>query len=304
MAQRQESREHNLYHKTLQQYHINLRNGLDPIPQHINEPRAHEVNIGEIFITAPELESQTAQGKASAIATVSPQLSLDPRLLEPNRYREQEIGSDYDTVSQTSPSWDSYAGSFAGSQFDSREYMGVADHDADCDYDPSTDVEDRSVTAAILTMEYKNGDFDSRNHRTVHDLDDHISGFLDVDIVVYGEGSSDSDIANFFAGSAAAQPSYAQETSATTHTEELPGDRSKARTKRYHCNRCGKTTGRAGDMRRHYKIHFPEQVKYPCTMEGCNRKDRNGFYRPDKLRDHLRKAHPEWSQTWTLSNVA
>ncbi|KAF8849775.1 hypothetical protein BDZ45DRAFT_732025 [Acephala macrosclerotiorum] len=57
------------------------------------------------------------------------------------------------------------------------------------------------------------------------------------------------------------------------------------------CNICPNTFKRAGDLRRHYKKHFPSQYIYDCHVIGCDRVGTNGFYRKDKLAHHLKKAH-------------
>jgi len=60
--------------------------------------------------------------------------------------------------------------------------------------------------------------------------------------------------------------------------------------KDYLCDRCSKAFSRAGDLRRHYNVHFPDHRTFHCFIEGCNRSGR-GFYRRDKLHDHQRQAH-------------
>lgn len=45
------------------------------------------------------------------------------------------------------------------------------------------------------------------------------------------------------------------------------------------------TFGRPGEYRRHMKKH--NGPRYLCNEAGCNK----GFYRRDKLRDHLRQKH-------------
>jgi hypothetical protein len=57
------------------------------------------------------------------------------------------------------------------------------------------------------------------------------------------------------------------------------------------CDRCYRAFKRAGDLRRHYRVHLPGHRTFPCSIEGCNRSGEKGFYRRDKLRDHQRQAH-------------
>ncbi|KAH8773095.1 hypothetical protein F5882DRAFT_410417 [Hyaloscypha sp. PMI_1271] len=54
---------------------------------------------------------------------------------------------------------------------------------------------------------------------------------------------------------------------------------------------CHSTFARTGDLSRHAKIHSPERHReYPCQEPGCGR-NRRGFTRRDKLRDHVRRVH-------------
>lgn len=57
------------------------------------------------------------------------------------------------------------------------------------------------------------------------------------------------------------------------------------------CNRCTKTFMREGDLRRHYKKHFPSQRIFHCFVGGCGRNGAKGFYRRDKLANHQRNRH-------------
>jgi hypothetical protein len=72
---------------------------------------------------------------------------------------------------------------------------------------------------------------------------------------------------------------------------KVPAIHSHARSKDHLCDRCLKAFSRAGDLRRHYKVHFPNHRTFHCLIEGCNRSGQRGFYRCDKLRDHQRQAH-------------
>ena len=49
--------------------------------------------------------------------------------------------------------------------------------------------------------------------------------------------------------------------------------------------RCAATFGRIGERNRHEKKH--QSPKYRCVFSDCDKT----FYRPDKLRDHLRQGH-------------
>jgi hypothetical protein len=56
--------------------------------------------------------------------------------------------------------------------------------------------------------------------------------------------------------------------------------------------RCPKSFARPGDLKRHSKIHSPEQHrKFNCPQPDCNRKGRNAFTRRDKWKEHLRNVH-------------
>ena len=49
---------------------------------------------------------------------------------------------------------------------------------------------------------------------------------------------------------------------------------------------CGKSFGRKGDMERHARVHSAPTLW--CHAAGCNR----GFYRKDKLDEHVMRKHP------------
>jgi hypothetical protein len=68
-------------------------------------------------------------------------------------------------------------------------------------------------------------------------------------------------------------------------------NRPQAQPKTHPCDRCSSSFGRAGDLRRHYRVHFPDRRTFHCRIEGCNRNGQRGFYRRDKFRDHQRQAH-------------
>jgi hypothetical protein len=71
----------------------------------------------------------------------------------------------------------------------------------------------------------------------------------------------------------------------------VPANRPHTQPKCHPCNRCSRAFGRAGDLRRHYMVHFPGLRTFHCRVEGCNRNGHRGFYRRDKFRDHQRPAH-------------
>jgi hypothetical protein len=71
----------------------------------------------------------------------------------------------------------------------------------------------------------------------------------------------------------------------------IPTTRSRAQPKCHPCDRCSSAFGRAGDLRRHYKVHFPDRRTFQCRIKGCDRNGQRGFYRCDKFRDHQRQAH-------------
>jgi Zinc finger, C2H2 type len=81
-------------------------------------------------------------------------------------------------------------------------------------------------------------------------------------------------------------------TSSTPHspTPPSPGP-SSSPPNRTSCPQCPATFARAGDLKRHEKVHFPRQRTFHCRYSGCERKGARGFYRRDKLRDHVRVVH-------------
>ena len=62
---------------------------------------------------------------------------------------------------------------------------------------------------------------------------------------------------------------------------------------RHECDKCNASFKRLGDLKRHYKKHFPVTRIFHCKVLGCDKNGENGFYRRDKLMDHMRSAHPE-----------
>jgi hypothetical protein len=60
---------------------------------------------------------------------------------------------------------------------------------------------------------------------------------------------------------------------------------------RHICRLCRSNFKRAGDLRRHSRVHYPEQRSFHCSQPLCNRKGTKGFYRRDKLRTHQRQVH-------------
>ncbi len=58
---------------------------------------------------------------------------------------------------------------------------------------------------------------------------------------------------------------------------------------RHTCPHCPRTFKRLGDVKRHEKVHLPGQRRFHCRQAGCERK--GGFYRRDKLRDHVKTVH-------------
>jgi hypothetical protein len=60
---------------------------------------------------------------------------------------------------------------------------------------------------------------------------------------------------------------------------------------RHTCPHCPRTFKRLGDVKRHEKVHIPGQRRFHCRQAGCERKGGLGFYRMDKLRDHIKTVH-------------
>lgn len=54
---------------------------------------------------------------------------------------------------------------------------------------------------------------------------------------------------------------------------------------------CNKAFKRAGDLKRHRKTHRTGAKDFDCPATGCARKGTKGFWRSDKLRDHLLAKH-------------
>lgn len=74
----------------------------------------------------------------------------------------------------------------------------------------------------------------------------------------------------------------------TSHSIEL-----QTPPQRYLClePNCNKGFSRVGDLQRHYKTHQTGAKDFDCPATGCARKGPNGFWRSDKLRDHLLYKH-------------
>jgi hypothetical protein len=62
---------------------------------------------------------------------------------------------------------------------------------------------------------------------------------------------------------------------------------------RHECDKCEASFKRLGDLKRHYKKHFPATRIFHCKAPGCDKNGENGFYRRDNLMDHIRSTHPE-----------
>ena len=66
---------------------------------------------------------------------------------------------------------------------------------------------------------------------------------------------------------------------------------------------CDKAFGRKSDLNRHLKSHQSGPRSHNCLADGCPRRGTKGFWRLDKLMDHLDRKHPEieverWSCFW------
>jgi hypothetical protein len=60
---------------------------------------------------------------------------------------------------------------------------------------------------------------------------------------------------------------------------------------RQFCRLCNATFKRPGDVKRHARVHYPEQRNFHCREPHCGRNGKHGFYRKDKLRAHQRQVH-------------
>jgi hypothetical protein len=54
---------------------------------------------------------------------------------------------------------------------------------------------------------------------------------------------------------------------------------------------CTKTFKRYGDLKRHFKKHFPVMRTFECFHQECDRNGTRGFYRKDKFEEHRRVKH-------------
>ncbi|KAL8837356.1 MAG: hypothetical protein Q9176_005774 [Flavoplaca citrina] len=67
---------------------------------------------------------------------------------------------------------------------------------------------------------------------------------------------------------------------------------------------CDKAFVRKGDLSRHLKSHKSGPRTHDCLADKCPRKQMKGFWRMDKLKDHMARKHPEieierWYNYWT-----
>ncbi|PMD45971.1 hypothetical protein L207DRAFT_523422 [Hyaloscypha variabilis F] len=60
---------------------------------------------------------------------------------------------------------------------------------------------------------------------------------------------------------------------------------------RHSCIHCSSTCKRAGDLKRHEKVHFQRERNFHCRQPGWSRKGGKGFYRKDKLKAHEKQVH-------------
>ncbi|KAI4261967.1 MAG: hypothetical protein L6R42_002845 [Xanthoria sp. 1 TBL-2021] len=56
---------------------------------------------------------------------------------------------------------------------------------------------------------------------------------------------------------------------------------------------CDKAFVRKGDLSRHLKSHKSGPRTHNCLADRCPRKGLKGFWRADKLKDHMDRKHPE-----------
>ncbi|KAL8767850.1 MAG: hypothetical protein Q9209_005742 [Squamulea sp. 1 TL-2023] len=71
---------------------------------------------------------------------------------------------------------------------------------------------------------------------------------------------------------------------------------------------CNKLFNRKGELTRHLKSHESGPRTHDCLAESCTRKGTEGFWRMDKLKDHLDRKHPDidyerWFYGWFTSVV-
>jgi hypothetical protein len=72
-----------------------------------------------------------------------------------------------------------------------------------------------------------------------------------------------------------------------------PASPTMAPSARYACSICGKTFGRPSDLRRHAGKHRSGPRPFSCPSERCAFKAERGFYRKDKMVNHVKTRHPE-----------
>ncbi|KAL9631502.1 MAG: hypothetical protein Q9204_004202 [Flavoplaca sp. TL-2023a] len=66
---------------------------------------------------------------------------------------------------------------------------------------------------------------------------------------------------------------------------------------------CNKAFVRKADLSRHLESHKSGPRTYECPADKCPRKQTKGFWRMDKLKDHMERKHPEieiecWYHGW------
>ncbi|KAL8991824.1 MAG: hypothetical protein Q9169_007619 [Polycauliona sp. 2 TL-2023] len=67
---------------------------------------------------------------------------------------------------------------------------------------------------------------------------------------------------------------------------------------------CEKSFVRKGDLVRHLKSHNSGPRTHSCLADSCRRKGIKGFWRLDKLKDHMERKHPEIEiERWTATDA-
>jgi hypothetical protein len=128
-----------------------------------------------------------------------------------------------------------------------------------------------------------------------------------VDGAIADEGIAEEDLGNFFDFAGASMPNYPDlqsvpgssmaahispgESTTPNHTavSRSSGTSAAGPPKRRHqCNTCHRRFARRADRDRHSLTHNTHSPRpYSCSVPGCNRVGANGFWRFDKLNDHL-----------------